>query len=508
MKSLGPYTTSLEEIMSQTDPSRTPVIVSVGQVTEKDAIVSAIGLAESAARKALEDAPGVGKTIDRLTLVAISFSNSILDAPGVLARMLGLENAVPEHSSHGGNIPQFLVNRASEDIASGVIRSTLIVGAEATRSMRKENPAVNFLKVSSGNMEIEKTGTTIGPTLEGMLNKAEASAGLLAPSTVYPMFESVLAKRSGRTHEEQRKEIANLMARFTEVAQKNPYAWFSHSQRPEEISEVTDTNRLIAEPYTRSMNSFPNVDQGAALIVTNLATATEAGLADQCVFPWSGAEMKELQCTQRPDLGTSPAMTAASNLALTGAGMSVDDVDHIDFYSCFPVAVEVAAAGLGLAPSDSRDLTVTGGLPYFGGPGNNYSTHAIAAMVERIRETSGKGLVTANGGFMSKHAAGIYGAKPSSKGFHRVNNEKEQGILSSAAIPVVQNSEGSAVVDAATVSYDREGKPSRAPIIATLSDGSRTAARAAEDVLSDLAGENLIGRTVRLFGSPTEYRPV
>ena len=129
-------------------------------------------------------------------------------------------------------------------------------------------------------------------------------------------------------------------------------------------------------------------------------------------------------------------------------------------------------------------------------------------MVERIRETSGKGLVTANGGFMSKHAAGIYGAKPSSKGFHRVNNEKEQGILSSAAIPVVQNSEGRAVVDAATVSYDREGKPSRAPIIATLSDGSRTAARAAEDVLSDLAGENLIGRTVRLFGSPTEYRPV
>lgn len=508
MESLGPYTASLEEIMSHTDPSRTPVIVSVGQVTEKDVIVSAIGLAESAARNALEGAPGVGKTIDRLTLVAISFSHSVADAPELLVRKLGLRNAVPEHSSHGGNIPQFLVNRASEDIASGSIRSTLIVGAEATRSMRKENPGINFLKVSSRNMEIEKTGVTIGPTLEGMLNKSEAKAGLLAPSTVYPMFESVLAKRAGRNHNEQRNEIAKLMARFTEVAEKNPYAWLNRSQSPEEIYRVTSTNRLIAEPYTRSMNSFPNVDQGAALLVTSLAIATEAGLVDECVFPWSGAEMKELQCTQRPDLGTSPAMTTASNLALSEAGISVDDLGHIDFYSCFPVAVEVAAAGLGLDPTDSRGLTVTGGLPYFGGPGNNYSTHAIASMVECIRETSRMGLVTANGGFMSKHAAGVYGASPSPKGFHRVNTEKEQGALMAAAIPVVLNAEGLAIVDAATVSYDREGKPSRAPIIATLNDGSRAAARAAEDILPDLAGLNLIGSRVTLSGSPIEYRPI
>lgn len=494
--------------MSQSDPARIPVIVAVAQVTEKEAIVDAIGLAERAARSALEEAPSLRETVDRLTVVAISFSHSSPDAPQVLVDRLGLPNATAEHSSHGGNIPQLLVNRAADDIAAGEIRSALIVGAEATRSMRVAEPGVNFLGVANANIEIEKTGTTIGPTLEGIMGAAELKGGLNAPSVVYPMFESVLAKRAGRSHSEQRAAIAPLMSRFTQVASRNPYAWFTKAQTPQEIAEVTEVNRLIAEPYTRSMNSFPNVDQSAALLLTNLQAATEAGLADRCVFPWGGAEAKEIQPAQRPDVGVSPAMNVAAQAALAGAGIGIDDVAHIDLYSCFPSAVQIAAAGLGVDPAGDRELTTTGGLPYFGGPGNNYTTHAIASLVEQIRESGEKGFVSANGGYMSKHAAGVYGATPPPHGFHRIDTEREQTAINEAALPVTLEAAGRATVEAATVTYDRDGQPARAPIIATLADGRRTAARAAADALGALRDRNLTGEQVELSGEPLEYRPV
>lgn len=494
--------------MSLTDPTRIPVVVSVGQVTERDSLVNTLDLIEKAATKTLEGTGVVKDSIDRLTQVAVLFSRCPSDSPRSLTQRLGLNRAVAEHSSHGGNAPQFLVNRACKDISEGRIRSTIIVGAETTRSMRAGDSGVNFLKVSSSNLEIEKTGSTIGPTLEGMVSTAETRAGVTKPSVVYPMFESVLAKRAGRDHEEQRKLIGELMSRFTDVSARNPYAWFNQSQTPEEISTVTTSNRLIAEPYTRSMNSFPNVDQSAAVLITNLEIARKARLTDQCVFPWSGAETKELQCSARPDIGSSPAMTLAAEAALTVSEIKIDDVAHIDFYSCFPSAVEIAAAGLGLEILDSRGFTVTGGLPYFGGPGNNYTTHAIASMVDLIRETGGKGFISANGGFMSKHAAGVYSSEPREKGFVLAETTGEQNKIFAAALPIAEKGEGEAIVEAATVTYDRDGVPDRAPIIATLADGTRIAARASTEALKSVSGKNIIGEKIRILGSPAEYNLV
>ena len=351
--------------MSQPNPERTPVLVAVGQSIERENLTSAVEMAARAAESAFDEAPALRDRVDRITVVAISFSRCGPDPAQELAAALGIRVASCELSSHGGNMPQFLVNRAAEDIAAGRLGTTLIAGAEATRSLRVGEPDANFLEVANANIDIEKTGRTIGPTLEGILGKAEVRAGMSAPSMVYPMFESVLAKRAGRSHAEQRAAIAPLMARFTEVASRNPYAWFPKAQTADEIATVTGTNRLIAEPYNRSMNSFPNVDQGAALLLTNLAIARELGLDYGCVFPWSGAAAKELPPAARPDLGTSEAMTVTSRLALEAAGIGADDCAHIDLYSCFPVAVEVAAAGLGIEPEDNRELTVTGGTPVF-----------------------------------------------------------------------------------------------------------------------------------------------
>ena len=116
---------------------------------------------------------------------------------------------------------------------------------------------------------------------------------------------------------------------------------------------------------------------------------------------------------ERQDLAHSPAAAMAARRALELAGASLADIGAFDLYSCFPIAVFNICDELGLAPDDPRRLTLTGGLPFFGGAGNNYSMHAIAEIAARVRADPGSfGLVGANGGIMSKYSVGVYSATP------------------------------------------------------------------------------------------------
>jgi acetyl-CoA C-acetyltransferase len=302
------------------------------------------------------------------------------------------------------------------------------------------------------------------------------------------------------------------MARSSEVAAKNPFAWFQQVRSAAEIAEPSPANRITAEPYTKCMNSFANVDQGSALLVTTLAVAREAGLADQCVFPWSGATNTELVPSERRELGGSPAIRAAARATFTAAGVGLDEIDFIDLYSCFPVAVEIGALEIGLALDDARGLSQTGGMSFFGGPGNNYTSHGIASVALRLREAGGAGTkrclgyVSGNGGVLSKHSLGIYGSEPPAAGFIQADTSAEQAEIKASAIDVTLAAEGDAKVDGGTVVYDRAGEPSSAPIIATLSDGRRVVAVASEQTLPTLAGRTLVGETVRVTGAnPPRY---
>ena len=255
------------------------------------------------------------------------------------------------------------------------------------------------------------------------------------------------------------------------------------------------------------MNSFPNVDQGTALIVTTLERARAAGLEEQCVFPWSGATNTETVPVARPNPGQAPAIAAAAQATFEGAGIGIDDVAHIDIYSCFPAAVCASAESLGLPLDDARGLTCTGGMSFFGGPGNNYSGHGIASVVARIRESGGKGLVTANGGFLSKHSLGVYAATPPARGFRAMNTDAAQERISASARPVAEKPAGEARVVAATVEYARDGSVARAPIFADLPNGERALADADPACLEALAGRSIVGEEVVLSGSgPFLYR--
>ncbi|MBV1882990.1 MAG: hypothetical protein KUG82_15230 [Pseudomonadales bacterium] len=493
--------------MSQIHPSRIPVLVGLGQSIEREKLVSIVDLTETASLAAFGDAPGLRDQIERVTTVSVIFSPSPKAPSRELVARLGLTNAECESTTAGGNTPQWAVNRAADDIAAGNLKATLIVGAESTRSMRASDPGADLFGASRGGdknkaMESEPV---VGPTMDGVLTKAEIMAGFTRPAEVYPVFESALAAKAGRNMKEQREHIGKLLAPFAKVASSNPFSWFKEAYTAEDISTPSDSNRLTAEPYTKRMNSFPNVDQGSALIVCSLEVATAAGLADQCVFPWAGATNTDVAPAARQDLGASPAVHAAAGAIFSATGLGVNDFDFIDLYSCFPSAVQVLAEAIDLSLDDSRGLTQTGGMSFFGGPGNNYTSHSIISLALLLRESGKTAYVAGNGGFLSKHSIGIYGSEPPKGGFCLADTKKEQSEINAAALTVVTEASGKATIVGGTVVYGRDGKVSAAPVVADLESGERVVASADPALLSDLAGESLVGRSITVTGSPVVY---
>jgi acetyl-CoA C-acetyltransferase len=486
-----------------TADDRLPVVVATGQSIERRGSVSALDLAERAARGALDGVPRLQAQIQEVSVVNII--SPVGPAPAAeLARRLHLTPGRTEVTTVGGNSPQWLVNRAAAAISAGRLDTVLIAGAEAQRSGRARGPGPEARHAATS--DASPPDPIIGDD-RPPVSAAELQAGLIAPVHLYAMFESVLAHRAGRSFAEHRAELGRLMAPFTTVAADHPYAWFPHTRTAAEVADITPDNRVISEPYVKNMCAMFSVDQGAAVVVTSLGAARRAGVDDGAVFCWSGAECTDVWFpAARPDPGSAPAMAASTAAALDAAGTGVDDIGAFDLYSCFPCAVALAADALGLAADDGRRLTVTGGLPYFGGPGNNYSLHAVATMVDRLRHGGGTGLVTALGWYLTKHAAGVYGAGPPRRGWRPGDTAAAQAAIDATAVEIAMEASGPAVVVAATVASGRGGEITAAPVIARLADGRHVAAAADAGELPALAARNLVGTRIEVEGRPLHYR--
>jgi acetyl-CoA C-acetyltransferase len=481
------------------DPSRLPVIVGIGQSIERDETVSCIDLMERAVAAASEDAPGLLQRVSRITTVDV-LNDSRKRPATELATRLKLDDVPRETTIVGGNTPQWLITRTAAAIAAGSLDAALLAGSECGRSAKR-----------GGHMD-DATGDDPPDAIIGTgkfgLGKPELNIGLVQPIHIYPMFETARAAAAGRTYEEHRAFVGRLMAPFTAVAAKHPYAWFPTERTPEDLATVTADNRLTADPYTKRMNAIMAVDQGAALLMCSLAVARELGLADRAVFMWAGADCNDVWMpSARPDLTSSPGIRAAGSAALGAAGRSIDDMTWVDFYSCFPSAVQAGADALGVAIDDPRGLTVTGGLPYFGGPGNNYPMHSVATVVGKLRDGGGMALTTGLGWYITKHSVGIYGSEPPPEGFSKPDTSARQAEIDATAIDVVEQAEGSAVVDASTVIYERDGSVAGLPVFAHLDDGRRVVARLHEDDTTDaVAGRSMVGATIHVSGDVPTYR--
>jgi acetyl-CoA C-acetyltransferase len=237
----------------------------------------------------------------------------------------------------------------------------------------------------------------------------------------------------------------------------------------EDLATVTASNRLTSDPFPRRLVARDQANQGAAVLLASVGKARALGVPeDRWIYLHGGADARERLPMERADLSRGPASVLAVRQALETAGVGLDQIDAFDFYSCFPIAVFNVRDGLGMDADDPRPLTVTGGLPYFGGAGNNYSMHAIAAMIRRLRDNPGQhGLVAANGGFLSKYSVGVYSARPAPwRGF---DSRALQAEVDAWAKPVTAPGEGKGVVETYTIDYS--GKAPVGTVIGRLTEG-------------------------------------
>ncbi|MBV8930053.1 MAG: acetyl-CoA acetyltransferase, partial [Mycobacteriaceae bacterium] len=399
------------------DP-RTPVLIASGQVNQRDdaASVSPVELMAAAAREAAD--AHVLEAVDSIRVVNV-LSWLYRDPGLMLGRLIGAPGAATVYSGVGGNVPQTLVNQACLDIAGGRADVVLIAGGESWRTrmrLRSRGEKPDWAKQDDSVAPAPGAGANVP-----MSGPAEERIKLQRPAHVYPMFEQALRIVNGESPDDHRRRIGELWSRFSTVAATNPHAWSQTRFSAEQIWRPGPANRMISWPYTKLMNSNNMVEQAAVLVVSSAEAAIRLKVPSQgWVFPYAGTDAHDTYAIgERGELHRSPAIRIAGRRALELAGLGIDDIELIDLYSCFPSAVQVAAAELGLPVGHpARPLTVTGGLTFAGGPWSNYVTHSIGTMAERLTARAGsRGLITANGGFLTKHSVGVYGTEPPAHGF-------------------------------------------------------------------------------------------
>ena len=354
---------------------------------------------------------------------------------------------------------------------SGELSAALICGAEAVSTVRhlmSRGESRDWSETIGG--ELEDRG--YGPQL---VDKELTRHGARIPITVYALYETARRKALGLSRDAYRLEMGRLFAPFTEVAHGNPHAMSQEVYSAEELAAVTPKNRLVADPFPRRMVARDQANQGASAILASVAKARELGVPEEkWVYLHGGADVAERMPMARQDLAAYPAAGLALRRALEVAGVEASDLALLDLYSCFPIAVFDARDELGIPADDPRPLTVTGGLPFFGGAGNNYSMHAIASMVRALRQRLGDfGLVAANGGYLSKYSVGVYSTKPSDwQGFDSADLRAE--IEAWPAPPTAADDATQGVVETFTIDYGRD--PPGGILVCRTASGERFAA--------------------------------
>ncbi|MDF2584092.1 MAG: acetyl-CoA acetyltransferase [Mycobacterium sp.] len=451
------------------DP-RTPVIVGAGQFTERvDAPdyrgMSSVELATEAVRAALADTgadPGaVAAAIEvfvalRQFEICTPFSEAPLGCsdnyPRSVAARIGADPARAVLEPLGGHGSQKVVTEFSGAIAAGDAEVVLVLGSENGSTLRYfagRDDKPDHSERIGGQLEDRGYG------FDQYMNEYTAKHGLTGAPVQYGLLDNARRARLGATVDEYRRDMAELFAPFSEVAAKNPLSSSPVQRSVDELLTVTAENRMICDPYPRLMVARDQVNQGAAVLIMSVAAARRLSVPEEkWVYLHGHADMVEQQLLDRADLSASLSAEKAVAEALRVAGIGLSEVSTFDLYSCFPFPVFSVCDSAGLATDDPRGLTLTGGLPYFGGPGNSYSVHGIAETVAAMRSEPGAfGLVGANGGVMSKYSVGVYSTTPVE---WAADNSKalQAGIAALPRVPVTRDADGTGVIETYSVRYD------------------------------------------------------
>lgn len=497
----------------------TPILVGAGQYVGRDTpapeqMLSPVEIAAIAARRALADSGasmGLAAHIDTLAVVRL-FEHSAPDSamwpspfgssnnvPRSVAKRLGLNPRHAIYAEVGGQSPQRLVNTLAERIHAGETRMALLTGAEAIATIRdatRRGVELDWREEVDGDFEDHWPGTSF-------VTPYEFRHGIAWPIHVYALFEQVRRFERGLSLDACRADIACMFEHFSAVAAAHPYAQFAVAHDAAFLRTVAPQNYLLCEPYTKWMVAQDAVNQGAALVMTSVGVARGLGIPEaRWIYLVGYGDVDDVTVLKRPHLASSQAQKLAVHTALEAAGVGIEDIAYLDFYSCFPIAVSSIAESLGLPTDGTRALTVTGGLPFFGGPGNNYSMHAIATMIERLRADPGAhGLIVANGGYLSKHSAAVYSGRfiGAWRPVSSAVTQRRAGADNS--IRVDETVTGRARIESYAAIFAK-GVPAAGFVIARLeADGARCMAQVARGDAASLASlfeEEVIGRPIQV----------
>ena len=477
--------------------SNTPVLVGVAQILQritdplegKEPLLLMLDAAQAAATDT--ESASILSAIDSVRVIRGIWRYN--NPAQFIADKLGLGAVETVGSCYGGNMVQSLVNQSARDILAGNNSVILMTGAENGNSLAKAQKA--GLKLES-SVAPGKYTRMFGID-QSMSNDIESALGIRQPIQVYPMFENAIRYNNSETIAEHARRISELWAGFSRVASSNPNAWMQTRVDAETIRTASPTNRMVSFPYPKLMNSNNAVDMSSALILCSVSKARALGIpASKWVYPWSGTDADDkYYLSNRDNFYASAAIRIAGQKVLALAGMRVSDIDLVDVYSCFPAAVQVAVKALGLDPAGP--LTVTGGLTFGGGPLNNYVMHSIARMVELLRTAPGdKGLITANGGFLTKHAFGVYSTEAPAGSFQYANVQEQ--VDATPARNVVAAHDGEVTIETYSVMYDARG-PAIGHVACLLPDSRRAWANISHrDTLRSMVSEEYCGRAARL----------
>jgi len=494
----------------------TPVIIAVGEHVDRPAnVVDAlepVDLMAEALRACERDAGSpILSAVTSLSLIGI-VSWQYRDPVRLLAERLGISPGERVNASMGGETPVRLLHEAALRIAGGEELVAAVVGGEASHARaraRKERAALPWTPA-----EPRETAVRF-PSSRFAMSPVATALGMTDPANVYPLYEMATQAAWGETPEQARRADAALWARYAAVAAENPSAWIRTAPDAETIETPGATNRMVSWPYPKLMVANPAVNQAAGFVVASLHMARELGVAeDRIVHIWGGAHAVEPEnYLERDRYDRSTAQAAVLSAATTLVGGDAARFDHLELYSCFPVVPRMALRELGL---DERSTvpTVAGGLTFFGGPLNNYMSHAVAAMVRLLRrDTTEIGLLYGQGGYVNKHQTMVLSGSPPPSPLD--TNASVQPAADAARDPVpalVPDYEGPVTIETFTVLYARDGEPTQGVVVGRTPSGERVMARVPagdDETMRALTSHdaNAVGAPghvrVDVFGKPT-----
>eukprot|EP00924_Labyrinthula_sp_SR-Ha-C_P015924 snap_masked-scaffold_4-processed-gene-13.19-mRNA-1 protein AED:1.00 eAED:1.00 QI:0/-1/0/0/-1/1/1/0/564 len=446
------------------DKNKIPVIVGCGRITDKTTSKTPITLSVEALGRCCLDTGLDTKNSSRLLseAVAIATTEMFLELrwkkflnkkpyknfPFSLSKEVGArissENCL--ESAIGGNSPQYLINFFSEKISCNNIEQgpIFIGGCENNSSFDKlvRKGRLKELKSWEKNESHIPQANKVNKTLFDKSKKGYKISllcgitGLFDTINIYAILENaeILTKYREQTELnlkqfiEKKKELyCSVFSLFSKLASKIPeHSWYPIYYRSIELSAISKENRLLSFPYTKNVVARDEVNQAAFICLMSYGEALRRNIpVNRIVFLHGSADSTEHHIPSlRKKLSGVPNMKTCYKEALRNADISKEEVSLCDIYSCFPIAVEKGLESLGLSYKDIPALkfTQTGGLPYHGGPGSNYSTHGLCALIDRLRQDKYRdqyGLLAANGGFLTKHSVGIYSTKVPKQPYNR-----------------------------------------------------------------------------------------